>query len=69
MLQEMRLVLRAHRLPGMGDDDVPSMSQVLRMATVGGAKTTAFAKPISCCSTGVRSPTPISMRRPRCSMP
>ena len=42
MLQEMRLVLRAHRVPGMDEDDVPSMAQVLRMATVGGARTTAF---------------------------
>ena len=41
MLQEMRMVLRAHREPGM-DDRVPTMAQVLRMATVGGAKTTAF---------------------------
>ena len=43
MLQEMRLVLRAHRVPGMGDE-VPTMAQVLRMATVGGAKTTAFGE-------------------------
>lgn len=42
MLQEMRLVLRAHRVPGM-DDDVPTMDQVLTMATVGGARTTAYA--------------------------
>lgn len=42
MLQEMRLVLRAHRVPGMGDGEVPSMDQVLTMATVGGARTTAF---------------------------
>lgn len=42
MLQEMRLVLRAHRVPGMGEADVPTMAQVLRMATVGGAKTTPF---------------------------
>ena len=46
MLQEMKLVLRAHRVPGMQEDDVPSMSQVLRMATVGGAKTTAFGRAI-----------------------
>ena len=42
MLQEMRLVLRAHRVPGMDEADVPGMAQVLRMATVGGARTTAF---------------------------
>jgi cytosine/adenosine deaminase-related metal-dependent hydrolase len=44
MLQEMRMVLRAHRVPGMVDDDVPTMAQVFRMATSGGAKTTAFGK-------------------------
>jgi 5-methylthioadenosine/S-adenosylhomocysteine deaminase len=42
MLQEMRLALRAHRVPGMDDDDVPSCPQVLRMASEHGAKTTAF---------------------------
>jgi 5-methylthioadenosine/S-adenosylhomocysteine deaminase len=52
MLQEMRLVLRAHRVPGMGDEDVPGMSQVLRMATVGGAKTTAFASQIGTLEVG-----------------
>ena len=41
MLQEMRLVLRAHRVPGM-EDDVPTMDQVLTMATAGGARTTGF---------------------------
>ena len=35
MLQEMRMVLRAHRVPGMVDDDVPTIAQVFRMATVG----------------------------------
>ncbi len=42
MLQEMRMVLRAHRVPGMVDADVPTIAQVFRMATSGGAKTTAF---------------------------
>ena len=28
-------MLRAHRVPGMVEDDVPTMAQVLRMATVG----------------------------------
>jgi cytosine/adenosine deaminase-related metal-dependent hydrolase len=42
MLQEMRLVLRAHRVPGMRDADVPTTAQVLRMATAGGAMTTPF---------------------------
>ncbi len=41
MLQEMRLVLRAHRVPGM-EDDVPTPGQVFEMATAGGARTTAF---------------------------
>lgn len=42
MLQEMRLVLRAHRVPGMDEAEVPSMAQVLRMATIGGARTTPY---------------------------
>ncbi len=46
MLQELRLVLRAHRVPGMDDDDVPSCPQVLRMATEHGGMTTAFGKEI-----------------------
>ena len=41
MLQELKLVLRAHRVPGMGDD-VPTAAQVFGMATRGGARTTAF---------------------------
>ncbi|MEM7527089.1 MAG: amidohydrolase family protein [Pseudomonadota bacterium] len=41
MLQEMRLVLNAHRTPGL-DESVPTAAQVLRMATSGGAATTAF---------------------------
>lgn len=44
MLQEMRLVLRAHRVPGMDENDVPGMGQVLRMATVGGARTTPYGE-------------------------
>src|SRR4030081_2917894 len=51
MLQEMRMVLRAHRVPGMGDD-VPTMAQVLRMATVGGAKTTSFGESIGVLAPG-----------------
>jgi cytosine/adenosine deaminase-related metal-dependent hydrolase len=42
MLQEMRLVLRVHREPGM-DDGVPTTADVFRMATLGGAQTTDFA--------------------------
>ncbi len=41
MLQEFRMVLNAHRVPGT-DDSVPTAAQVLRMGTCGGAKTTAF---------------------------
>jgi 5-methylthioadenosine/S-adenosylhomocysteine deaminase len=42
MLQELRLVLRLHRVPGM-DDGVPTPAQVFRMATEDGAATTPFA--------------------------
>jgi cytosine/adenosine deaminase-related metal-dependent hydrolase len=42
MLQEMRLVLRLHRVPGM-EDVVPTCPQVLRMATEDGAATTPYA--------------------------
>ncbi|MFT8246655.1 amidohydrolase family protein [Roseomonas sp. BN140053] len=42
MLQEMRLVLRAHREPGI-DAPHPSPAAVLRMATEHGAATTPFA--------------------------
>ncbi len=52
MLQEMRLVLRANRTPGMVDGDVPGMGQVLRMATVGGARTTAFGEQIGTLEAG-----------------
>lgn len=41
MLQEMRLVLRAHREPGI-DAPHPAAEQVLRMATEHGAATTPF---------------------------
>jgi 5-methylthioadenosine/S-adenosylhomocysteine deaminase len=51
MLQEMRMVLRAHRVPGMGDD-VPTMAQVFRMATDGGAKTTGYAGTIGTLAPG-----------------
>lgn len=46
MLNEMRLVARAHRVPGMVEADVPTFPQVLRMATEGGAKTTSFGETI-----------------------
>ena len=41
MLQEMRQVLRAHRVPGHRTR-VPSVAEVFRMATENGARTTAF---------------------------
>ena len=41
ILQEMRLVLRLHRVPGM-DDTVPTPAEVLRMATEHGATTTPY---------------------------
>lgn len=52
MLQEMRLVLRAHRTPGMVDDDVPTTAQVFRMATIGGARTTPFGETIGTLEVG-----------------
>jgi 5-methylthioadenosine/S-adenosylhomocysteine deaminase len=52
MLQEMKLVLRAHRVPGIAEEDVPTMAQVLRMATSGGAKTTPFASSIGTLEVG-----------------
>ncbi len=45
MLQEMRLVLNVHRVPGM-DDSVPTCPQVLQMATEHGAMTTPFGNSI-----------------------
>jgi len=52
MLQEMRMVLRAHRVLGMEDADVPSPGQVLRMATVGGAATTPYGSRIGTLAVG-----------------
>ena len=52
MLQEMRMVLRAHRVPGMEDEDVPSPGQVLRMATTGGAATTPYTSHIGTIAVG-----------------
>ena len=46
MLQEMRMVLRQHRVPGMEPLDVPTPAQVFRMATEGGAATTGFGTTI-----------------------
>jgi cytosine/adenosine deaminase-related metal-dependent hydrolase len=52
MLQEMRMVLRAHRVPGMVDENVPSTGQVLRMATTGGAATTPYGSHIGTIAVG-----------------
>ncbi|MDR3372588.1 MAG: amidohydrolase family protein [Ancalomicrobiaceae bacterium] len=46
MLQELKLALRVHRTPGMDEDDVPTPTQIFRMASEGGAKTTAFGETI-----------------------
>ncbi len=51
MLQEMRLVLRAHRDPGI-DAPHPSAADVLRMATEHGALTTPFGASIGRLSPG-----------------
>jgi 5-methylthioadenosine/S-adenosylhomocysteine deaminase len=51
MLQEMRLALRLHRVPGM-DDDVPTSAQVFRMATEDGAATTPFGDRIGALGVG-----------------
>jgi len=52
MLQEMRMVLNAHRTPGT-DDSVPTAAQVLRMGTAGGAKTTAFRDKVGTLEVGL----------------
>ncbi|MDB5372283.1 MAG: 5-deoxyadenosine deaminase [Belnapia sp.] len=52
MLQEMRMVLRAHRVPGMDEAEVPQMAQVLRMATVGGARTTSWRETLGTLEVG-----------------
>ena len=51
MLQEMKLVLRLHRVPGM-DDRVPTSPQVFQMATEHGARTTGFADSIGSLEVG-----------------
>ncbi|MUL36214.1 amidohydrolase family protein [Gloeocapsopsis dulcis] len=51
MLQEMRLVLKLHRVPGM-DELVPTSPQVFQMATEHGAKTTGFANEVGTLEAG-----------------
>lgn len=46
MLQEMRMALIAHRIPGMDHDAVPTPTQIFKMATEHGANTTAFGQQI-----------------------
>jgi 5-methylthioadenosine/S-adenosylhomocysteine deaminase len=52
MLQEMRLVLRLHRVPGLQESEVPSCSEVFRMATANGAMTTPFGAQIGTLEAG-----------------
>ena len=54
MLQEMRLVLRLHREPGM-DERMPTAEEVLAMATAGGARTTPFAGRIGALHPGMQA--------------
>ena len=54
MLQEMRLALRLHRVPGMDPVDVPTCPQVLRMATEHGAATTPYRGQIGRLAPGLR---------------
>ncbi len=51
MLQEMRLTLKLHRIPGI-DESVPTTTQVFQMATEYGAKTTGFAREIGTLEVG-----------------
>lgn len=51
MLQEMRLVLKLHRVPGM-DSLVPAAAQVFQMATENGACTTPFADEVGVLAPG-----------------
>ena len=54
MLQEMRMALNVHRVPGMDPEDVPSPGQIFRMATEHGAQTTAFGTQIGRLEPGCR---------------
>lgn len=51
MLQEMRIALKVHRVPGM-DDNVPTAPQVLQMATEHGARSTPFGMNIGTLEAG-----------------
>ncbi len=52
MLQEMRLALRLHRVPGLDPAEVPTIPQILRMATRGGARTTSYGDTIGTLEVG-----------------
>lgn len=54
MIQEMRMALTMHRVPGMEPGDVPSPGRILRMATEHGARTTAFGTGIGRLDSGRR---------------
>jgi 5-methylthioadenosine/S-adenosylhomocysteine deaminase len=51
MLQEMRVALKVHRVPGM-DENVPTAPQVLQMATEHGALTTPYGTSIGTLEAG-----------------
>jgi len=51
MLQEMRVALKVHRVPGM-DDNVPTPAEIFRMATEHGARTTPFGTSIGTLEAG-----------------
>src|ERR1700722_13289246 len=52
MLQEMRLGLRVHRVPGLEGDEVPSCAEIFRMATQDGPTTTPFGDSIGAIEVG-----------------
>ena len=54
MFQEMRLVQKLHRIPGV-DSPCPTSHQVLRMATINGAEATLMADRIGTLETGKRA--------------
>lgn len=54
MLQELRLLTKLHRLPGIGHPTLTS-AQALHMATVGGAKVTFFADRVGTLERGKRA--------------
>ena len=54
MLQEMRLVQKIHRLPGV-DSPSPTSHQILHMATVNGAKATLFNSQVGTLEPGKRA--------------